>query len=768
LLMEKAEPPPLSPKQLKDLPSRHAEVFEKTRVATPWGDLPRSAARVLREELELRSGERSLKAVLSRRKSIGDSWLAVNRTPSTQSRSSSLRGSTSGPAEKPRRPQGRTSRPSEVSGDWTSGDESGGESVQSRRQQSTISVESASLIWGGLAISTTSSLAPPGDEREAPKKPAMRASFAGFSDVSGDSGDQGSGAAALLAAAAAAAPKRGSTKPKRGLLAVSSSSDEDHHHAASQLSQPQASREAQELERRQRIKQLKSNVRNKLSEVVATEDAVARLSPSSPTPVAAAAAAVAPPPEGFSERGSSNASVAQGHVQFNTTTKVVDSRAIEKRASQVAVRRPAARQSTAARKTLTALVRKQTSTGLPRETLPNDVGSDGGSSQSSKNGKGGSERRREPRGRRERADAEAPETSPHHERCLAPVAMPYKVVDWSSQRDDDRHAAANLANGPHGSMWESHGPPEQWLVFDFGIKVAVSSMQLRCTGLQMDPKDILLFRCGAEGSGAGANMLAKKDSSGDPVVVPDGPWIIARRCLVGAGPSSRSEKSAHNVPVGGGQRSRFWRLEVKEAWGGNRRVRILAPLVFHCLPLEQRSEDNVLAGVELQFQRQPSLTTMFSEVVNLSREDRDMRMIARKHGIPIDIAEKVLEDFKRFDVDKTGSLDFRDFVGLLRVLVARRKASLSSKSAEEKMPESRVRGLWQTVDVDGSGRIEMEEFLVWYHFAFHVNVQEPEWSRHSDRVADSVAEQFYAALGSQRLRTMVNVNVQHSEPLQAV
>jgi len=145
-----------------------------------------------------------------------------------------------------------------------------------------------------------------------------------------------------------------------------------------------------------------------------------------------------------------------------------------------------------------------------------------------------------------------------------------------------------------------------------------------------------------------------------------------------------------------------------------------------------------------------------------------MRMIARKHGIPIDIAEKVLEDFKKFDVDKTGSLDFQDFVGLLRVLVARWQAGLSSKSTEKRMPESWVRSLWQTVDLDGSGRIEMEEFLVWFYFAFHVNVQEPEWSRHSDRAADSVAEQFYAALGSQRLRTMVNLNAQHSEQLQVV
>jgi len=337
--------------------------------------------------------------------------------------------------------------------------------------------------------------------------------------------------------------------------------------------------------------------------------------------------------------------------------------------------------------------------------------------------------------------------------------MPFEVIDWSSQRDDSRHAATNLAHGPAGSMWETGGPPEQWLIIDFRRQVEVCSMQLRCTGLQMDPKDILLYRCGAEdppdafASNSRPHLQSNAGSSEHASGAPDGPWIIVRRFLVQAGPQSRGDRSVHNVPVDASCRARYWRLVIKDSWGGNRRVRILAPLVFYG-EWDSKPKTALQSVVEQEMHKQPSLTTMFSEVVNLSKEEREMRMIARKHRIPLDLAEKVREEFRRFDTEQTGSLGYQQFVSIVRLVAGSKQTSPSPMRTLDKIPETRIRHLWQNVDCDGSGRIELEEFLVWFHRTFQVNMHEAESSKHSERKADTVTEQYYASLGSQRLRYM--------------
>jgi len=232
---------------------------------------------------------------------------------------------------------------------------------------------------------------------------------------------------------------------------------------------------------------------------------------------------------------------------------------------------------------------------------------------------------------------------------------------------------------------------------------------------------------------------------------PDGPWIIVRRLMLQAGPESRGERSVHNVPVDANCKARYWRLVIKEGWGGNRRIRVLAPLVFHGeLDKPKTALQSVVA---MEMQKQPSLTTMFSEVVNLSKEEREMRMIARKHRIPLDLAEKVCEEFRRFDTERSGSLGYQQFVSIVRCVAGRRQSALPMRTLDN-LPETRIRHLWQNVDCDGSGRIELEEFLVWFHRTFQVNLHESEISRHSERKADTVTEQYYASLGCQRLRIM--------------
>lgn len=335
------------------------------------------------------------------------------------------------------------------------------------------------------------------------------------------------------------------------------------------------------------------------------------------------------------------------------------------------------------------------------------------------------------------------------------MQLPFEVVAWSSQKDDGRHAAVNLATGQPGSMWETAGPPEQWLVIDFGRQVEVVSVHLRCTGTQMDPKDLCVLRCGhrpdmeqlaARGRKGNASSGPRVSSRIPAPELEAGPWIIARRCIVEAGPQSRSDKSLHSVQLGGG-RARFWKLVIKESWGPQRRVRLLAPLHMLCSAADR--EANTM-------QKKPSLSTLFNEVVNLSREEREMRMLARRHDIPLHFAEEVCREFRRYDTAGSGSLKYEQFAHVVRTITMQRAETPAAYSLlHENVPESRIRHLWQLVDRDGSGCICLEEFLVWFYRTFQATAESTKPSRHSERQADTGAERYYASLGTQRLRCMV-------------
>jgi len=96
----------------------------------------------------------------------------------------------------------------------------------------------------------------------------------------------------------------------------------------------------------------------------------------------------------------------------------------------------------------------------------------------------------------------------------------------------------------------------------------------------------------------------------------------------------------------------------------------------------------------------------FSEEVNLTRDQQFIRSLARKYDIPIHEVEDLKMLFDRFDENGTGDLCFLEFWSLLAVMVKQpRRADI---------PQKRVKMMWKNIDVDGSGIIGFEEFLVFY------------------------------------------------------
>merc|ERR1712187_1004283 len=91
---------------------------------------------------------------------------------------------------------------------------------------------------------------------------------------------------------------------------------------------------------------------------------------------------------------------------------------------------------------------------------------------------------------------------------------------------------------------------------------------------------------------------------------------------------------------------------------------------------------------------------------------REIRKIARKHGLPIVAVERYKTSFDTFDEDESGMIEYDEFEKLLCALIKVPK--------DLNLPTSRVRQFWTETDADGSGAIGFEEFLLFYTRYFTV------------------------------------------------
>jgi len=96
----------------------------------------------------------------------------------------------------------------------------------------------------------------------------------------------------------------------------------------------------------------------------------------------------------------------------------------------------------------------------------------------------------------------------------------------------------------------------------------------------------------------------------------------------------------------------------------------------------------------------------FSEIVLVSKQERELRGLARKHNLTVLQVEAYKSSFDAFDEDGSGGIELDEFEKLLRTLI---------KIPEHlEIPANRVRQFWADVDMDKSGSVSFEEFLVFY------------------------------------------------------
>jgi Ca2+-binding EF-hand superfamily protein len=103
-------------------------------------------------------------------------------------------------------------------------------------------------------------------------------------------------------------------------------------------------------------------------------------------------------------------------------------------------------------------------------------------------------------------------------------------------------------------------------------------------------------------------------------------------------------------------------------------------------------------------------TAYTEEILVTDLKERQLRLMARTHGLCLTDVERIKDVFDRFDGDASGHIDEDEFRKILLVFMkVKNPADVSEK---------KLKRYWREVDADRSGSIDFEEFLLWYYRCF--------------------------------------------------
>lgn len=121
-----------------------------------------------------------------------------------------------------------------------------------------------------------------------------------------------------------------------------------------------------------------------------------------------------------------------------------------------------------------------------------------------------------------------------------------------------------------------------------------------------------------------------------------------------------------------------------------------------------QGEDRI--GFE-SFLRWSILTSWTEEMMMPSKAERNIRALAREQEMPLPDVEKVKAMFDEFDTDGSGEIEEEEFRHILYKMLHVRDVT--------DVPIKRLQRYWREVDIDGSGSIGFDEFLIWYKTSFN-------------------------------------------------
>jgi len=106
----------------------------------------------------------------------------------------------------------------------------------------------------------------------------------------------------------------------------------------------------------------------------------------------------------------------------------------------------------------------------------------------------------------------------------------------------------------------------------------------------------------------------------------------------------------------------------------------------------------------------------FEEYMNLTREQIEVRRVGQKLGICANDMDWYKHEYDKFDTNGNGLIGLDEFRELMHILLKIPK--------EHRIPESRMLHFWRQADSDGSGEIDLQEFVTFYIKYFSREVTE--------------------------------------------
>jgi len=124
------------------------------------------------------------------------------------------------------------------------------------------------------------------------------------------------------------------------------------------------------------------------------------------------------------------------------------------------------------------------------------------------------------------------------------------------------------------------------------------------------------------------------------------------------------------------------------------------------LHMDDKEIDNLFTVVDLDKNGTIEFEEFYDWLINTKRKGNVMKsglkkLAARAGFVPEDNAEKILEIFNRIDTDKSGAIDPDEFRSLVREM-------------NLKLDDTEVMALFKSIDLDGNGTLEFNEFLTWW------------------------------------------------------
>mmetsp|Transcript_30992 Transcript_30992/g.69772 ORF Transcript_30992/g.69772 Transcript_30992/m.69772 type:complete len:351 (-) Transcript_30992:31-1083(-) len=127
---------------------------------------------------------------------------------------------------------------------------------------------------------------------------------------------------------------------------------------------------------------------------------------------------------------------------------------------------------------------------------------------------------------------------------------------------------------------------------------------------------------------------------------------------------------------------------------------------------------------------------MFSVVAGLTADSEHVtslklvQQVAHRCGLRVSDVDKIYTHFQKFDLDKSGEIEFVEFEAMIK--------SLIGVSQTTDLPKERLQRFWKEMDSDGNGIVDFGEFAAWYMKYFPTSAV-------MEESGGGVLEAFYAS-----------------------